>query len=203
MRSFPKLLGGISVGIVLGGLLATGALAQKKEGEKTKSKDKKETSKKAEDKSGNTKEKPSDGSDGKVKESGRLEIPVSKDHDAKGLKIPYFDGEGKKQMIFTIGVASRLDDEHVGMEATEVETFDENGDHEMSIDLPKSTLNVNTSVISTKKHVEIKRADFSITGETMDFDMKTKKGTLGGGVRMLIYNLDDEVADSPEPKTPR
>ncbi len=199
MRSFPKSLTGSVVGVIAIGALAAGAFAQKKDDAKPKAKDKKEAAKPDAPKP----EKDKGGKDDKAKETGRMDIPVSKDHDAKGLKIPYFDGDGKKQMIFTIGVASRLDDEHIGMTETEVETFDENGDHEMTIDLPKSELNVNTSVITTKKHVEIKREDFSITGETMEFNMKTKKGTLGGGVKMLIYNLDNEVSDKPvEPKAP-
>ena len=199
MRSFPKSLTGSVVGMIAIGALAAGAFAQKKDDAKLKAKDKKEAAKPDAPKP----EKDKSGKDDKAKETGKMDIPVSKDHDAKGLKIPYFDGEGKKQMIFTIGVASRLDDEHIGMTETEVETFDENGDHEMTIDLPKSELNVNTSVITTKKHVEIKREDFSITGETMEFNMKTKKGTLGGGVKMLIYNLDNEMSDKPEePKAP-
>ena len=199
MRSFPKSLTGSVVGMIAIGALAAGAFAQKKDDAKPKAKDKKEAAKPDAPKP----EKDKGGKDDKAKETGKMDIPVSKDHDAKGLKIPYFDGDGKKQMIFTIGVASRLDDEHIGMTETEVETFDENGDHEMTIDLPKSELNVNTSVITTKKHVEIKREDFSITGETMEFNMKTKRGTLGGGVKMLIYNLDNEVSDKPvEPKAP-
>lgn len=199
MRSFPKSLTGSVVGVIAISALAAGAFAQKKDDAKLKAKDKKEAAKPDAPKP----EKDKGGKDDKAKETGKLDIPVSKDHDAKGLKIPYFDGDGKKQMIFTIGVASRLDDEHIGMTETEVETFDENGDHEMTIGLPKSELNVNTSVITTKKHVEIKREDFSITGETMEFNMKTKKGTLGGGVKMLIYNLDNEVSAKPvEPKAP-
>ena len=199
MRSFPKSLTVSVVGVIAISALAAGAFAQKKDDAKLKAKDKKEAAKPDAPKP----EKDKGGKDDKAKETGKLDIPVSKDHDAKGLKIPYFDGDGKKQMIFTIGVASRLDDEHIGMTETEVETFDENGDHEMTIGLPKSELNVNTSVITTKKHVEIKREDFSITGETMEFNMKTKKGTLGGGVKMLIYNLDNEVSAKPvEPKAP-
>ena len=199
MRSFPKSLTASVVGVIAISALAAGAFAQKKDDAKLKAKDKKEAAKPDAPKP----EKDKGGKDDKAKETGKLDIPVSKDHDAKGLKIPYFDGDGKKQMIFTIGVASRLDDEHIGMTETEVETFDENGDHEMTIGLPKSELNVNTSVITTKKHVEIKREDFSITGETMEFNMKTKKGTLGGGVKMLIYNLDNEVSAKPvEPKAP-
>lgn len=131
-----------------------------------------------------------------------MDIPVSKDHDAKGLKIPYFDSDGKKQMDFTIGVASRIDDERIAMTETVVETLDEDGEPEMKIDLPKSELNVNTNVISTKKRVVIKREDFQLTGETMEFNMKTRQGSLGGGVKMLIYNIEQELAAAPEPKAP-
>jgi len=192
MRSFPKLLILLPVALAAT-VLAVSAFAQKKE-DKPDAKDKKEAPKKSD-------KADKDGKD-RTKEAGKIDIPVSDDHDAKGLKIPYFDGDGKKQMVFTIGVASKIDQEHIGMTETQVETFDENGDHEMTIDLPKSVLNVNTSVISTKKHVAIKRDDFEITGETMEFNMKTKQGTLGGGVKMLIYNVAEENPDAPEPKTP-
>jgi len=192
MRSFRKILAGLLVATAVFGALAAGALAQKGGDDKAKAKDKK----KADEKAGKKKS----GKDGQPKETGKMDIPVSKEHDAKGLKIPYFDGDGKKQMIFTIGVASRIDDERIGMVETQVETFDDEGESEMIIDLPKSELNVNTNVISTKKHVVIKREDFEISGETMEFNMKTRRGTLGGGVKMLIYNIDEELA--PAPKAP-
>ncbi len=200
MRSFPKPLAGIVIALAIAGLVMS-AFAQKKEDEKTGGKDKRESVKKA--------GKKKDAKDDKPKEPGKIDIPVSQDHDAKGLKIPYFDGDGKKQMIFTIGVASRIDEEHIAMEETQIETFDANEEHEMTIDLPKSVLNVTTSIITTKKHMEIKREDFALTGETMQFNMKTKQGTLGGGVHMVIYNLEDEIPDAPkddkppEPKAPK
>ena len=134
MRSFPKLFAGIVVGVIAAGVLAGGAFAQKKDGEKPKAKDKKEAAAGGGEKG----DKGKGAKDDKAKESGKMDIPVSKDHDAKGLKIPYFDGDGKKQMIFTIGVASRIDEDHIGMTETEVETFDENGEREMTIALPKS-----------------------------------------------------------------
>jgi hypothetical protein len=189
MRSFPKSLAALAAAGI--GLIALGgiAFAGKKDDDKAKAPDKKDVARKADDKTAKDDKKP----DEKRKDAGKLDVPVSKDHDAKGVKIPYFDGDGKQQMVFTIGVASRVDESHVQMTDTQVETFDENGEHEMTIDLPTSVLDVNTSEISTKKHVAIKREDFELTGETMKFNMKTKQGTLGGGVRMLIYNLDDEA----------
>jgi hypothetical protein len=194
MRLLPKSLAALAVTGI--GVVALGAVAfaGKKDDEKARPSEKKEAAK-----------KPDEGkrSDEKGRETGKIDVPVSKDHDAKGLKIPYFDGDGKQQMVFTIGVASRVDESHILMTDTQVETFDENGGHEMTIDLPTSVLDVNTSEISTKKHVEIKRDDFELTGETMKFNMKTKQGTLGGGVRMLIYNLDDETPAPPETPAPK
>ncbi len=194
MRSFPKFFATLLAAAAVCGVLQAGAFAEKKADENPKPKDKKKTDEKA----GKDKKI----KDGPPKEKGKMDIPVSKDHDAKGLKIPYFDSEGKKQMVFTIGVASRVDDEHIGMTETQVETFDEDGESEMTIELPKSELNVNTNVISSKKHVVIKREDFQISGETMVFNMKTRQGTLGGGVKMLIYNIQEELAAVPEPKAP-
>jgi hypothetical protein len=142
-----------------------------------------------------------------VTENERMhDIPVSPEHPAKGLKIPYFDNEGKLQMIFIIGVARRLDADHIDMSDMQVETFDEQGQHEMYIDLPTSILDLNTSVISTQKHVTIRREDFILTGETMEFNTKTKQGSLGGSVRMLIYNLDNPplkpASETPTPPQP-
>jgi Lipopolysaccharide-assembly, LptC-related len=151
---------------------------------------------------------PQGGKEGKgVTESERMhDIPVSAEHPAKGLKIPYFDNEGKLQMVFIIGIASRLDADHIDLSDMQVETFDEQSQHEMYIDLPRSVLDLNTSVISTQKNVTIRREDFILTGHTMEFNTKTKQGSLGGSVRMLIYNLDNPppkpATESPTPPQP-
>jgi hypothetical protein len=36
----------------------------------------------------------------------------------------------------------------------------------------------------------------------MEFNTQTRQGKLGGNVRMVIYNLDDENPAPTEPKTP-
>lgn len=126
--------------------------------------------------------------------TSKMSIPIAKGHDSKGLKIPYFDDEGKLQMSFTIGVANRVDDDHIKMNELQLETFDEAGEREMLIEMPTSILNLTTRVITTSERVTIKRSDFEITGQTMEFNTQTKQGHLGGKVRMLIYNLDNEMA---------
>jgi hypothetical protein len=133
--------------------------------------------------------------------SGKMSLPIPVGHDAKGLKIPYSEA-GKLQMIFTIGVANRLDENHLKMTDLRVETFNDDGEREMLIDLPRSVLDLNTHVISTKERATIKRSDFEITGESMQFNTETKQGKLAGNVRMLIYNLAEESAAKPEGETP-
>lgn len=134
-----------------------------------------------------------------TQEKGKLSLPILKGHDAFGLKIPYFDTEGKLQMVFNIGRASRLDDERVSMAEMQLETFDDAGQTEMTIDLPKSVFNLESGIITTSTNVTIRRSDFEITGKAMVFNTETKKGKLSGNVRMLIYNLE-EVGAAPAKK---
>jgi hypothetical protein len=133
----------------------------------------------------------------------KMDVPVVEGHPSRGLTIPYYDSTGKHEMQFRIGVASRLDTNHVEFTDLQIETFNEQGEHEMSIDMPTSVMNTDTSVITTDHHVDIQRADFELTGETMIFNTRTKQGGLGGHVRMLIYNLDDETGENRNgPKPP-
>jgi hypothetical protein len=193
MTSFVKLVAVFSVC-----LLAVEAFAEKSADEKPKKKSdsKESTGKKTKEETKKT--QPAADEKPKV-----IDIPVPKDHDAKGLKIPYFDEEGKLQMRFNIGVAKRIDDTHIEMAELQVEMFDDQGQHEMSIDLPTSVLDLTTSVLTAQKQVTIKRDDFELTGNTMIFNTKTKVGGLGGKVRMLIYNLESETASEPATPDPK
>lgn len=192
MSSFAKL-----VAVLFSSLLAT-AVAVEKPGDETPSKSgKKEASSKK-----SSKEK-KDKSNDEDSEPKSIQVPMPNGRDAKGLKIPYFDEEGKLQMRFDIGVAKRIDDNHVEMSQLQVETFDEAGEREMVMDLPTSVLDLTTSVITAQHPVTIKRSDFEITGSTMIFNTKTKQGGLGGKVRMLIYNLENETSPAPEPSQPQ
>lgn len=130
--------------------------------------------------------------------SGRINLPIQKGHDSFGLKIPYENAEGVLQMIFKVGRASRLDEDHVQMAELEVETFDDDGKSEMVIDLPVSILDLNTRLLTTESKVTIRRSDFEITGNSMEFDTKTKQGRLAGNVRMLIFEqLEPKSTEAP------
>jgi hypothetical protein len=196
MRSFRKpVLFAVLLGVSVGGF-AVEAKKEKKDSGK-----KKETAAKA-DKNA----KKADGEeDGKpAKEPTKLAFPVPIGHDSKGLKLPSFGPDGKLKMVFNIGVGTRIDEENVNMKETQVQTFAEDGSKEMDIDLPASSFNLKTRVISTKQRVVITRDDFELSGNTMEFNTETRTGTLGGGVKMIIFNLDAEDAEgaaTPEEKS--
>jgi Lipopolysaccharide-assembly, LptC-related len=183
MRSFCKLvLVAAFLGISASGFSADAK--KEKKGTDQKKEAPKKSAKKDDDKPG--------------KEPTKLAFPVPIGHDSKGLKLPSFGPDGKLKMVFNIGVATRVDEENVNMQETQVQTFQEDGSPEMDIALPASSFNLTTRVISTKQRVVITRQDFELTGNTMEFNTETRAGKLGGGVKMTIFNLDTETTDAAE-----
>jgi hypothetical protein len=135
-----------------------------------------------------------------AKPVSKLSLPLPKGQDSKGVVIPYTDGTGKKTMVFRIGIGTRLDDDNVKMVDLKIETFDDEGKPEMSIDLPHSKMNLATRIIAGEDSVTIKRSDFQITGKTMEFNTETKQGWIKGDVKMIIYDLTDETGDTTPKK---
>ena len=186
MRSFRKpVLFAVLLGMSVGGFAAD-AKKEKKEAEK-----KKEAAKKAE-----KEKKKAEGEAKAAKEPAKLSFPVPIGHDSKGLKLPTYWPDGKTmKMVFNIGIGTRVDEENVNMQETQVQTYQEDGSPEMDIALPVSSFNLKTRVISTQQKVVITREDFELSGNTMEFNTETRAGTLGGGVKMIIFNLDEETGD--------
>lgn len=131
-----------------------------------------------------------------------IELPIPKGQPQQGVKIPLYDSDGRLRMRFEIGVATWVDEENIKMSKLRIETFKEDGVRELNMDLPDAMLNKRTQELSSKVQVIVKRGDFEITGNTMSYNLGSGAGTLGGGVKMIIYNLDDEAGGGPrEDKT--
>lgn len=199
MSSFAKTLA-----VALASLLATAIVfAADKAGD---AKAKKPESKESADKKGK-KEKAKEAEKAKPKEPEDpnapprpFEVPMPNGRDAKGVKLPVRNADGKLTLRYTIGVAKKVDDTHLEMSDLQVETFDENGEHEMTMDLPTSVMDLASWVITAYHPVKIKREDFELTGETMIFNTRTRQGGLGGNVKMIIYNLFDDDDAKPDDK---
>lgn len=186
MRSFRKLVFLAACLALSAGGFSADAKKEKKDADK-----KKEAAKKAEK---IAKKPDADAKEKTPKEPQKLAFPVPVGHDSKGLKLPTFwpDGQTMK-LVFNIGIGTRIDEDNVNMQNTSVQTYKEDGSPEMDINLPTASFNLKTRVISTKQDVVITREDFELSGHTMEFNTETRAGTLGGGVKMTIYNLDQET----------
>ena len=139
------------------------------------------------------------GKEGAAKDSN-LNLPVPPGQPQKGLKIPVYDGNGKLTMNFHIGTATWIDDENIKMQEMRIETFKDDGSRDTDLELPDSVLNNKTHELKSKVRVNIKRDDFEITGNSMTYNLETRNGTLGDGVKMIIYNLGDETGEQPKDK---
>ncbi len=137
---------------------------------------------------------------GSGKKDANLNLPVPPGQPQKGLKIPVYDGNGKLTMNFHIGTATWIDDENIKMQEMHIETFNEDGSRDIDMEMPDAMLNNKTHDLTSKVRVNVKRDDFEITGNSMTFNLETRQGTLGGGVKMLIYNLADETGEQPKEK---
>ncbi|MEI8234358.1 MAG: LPS export ABC transporter periplasmic protein LptC [Verrucomicrobiota bacterium] len=130
-----------------------------------------------------------------------LDIPIPIDHEAKGVRIPVYTPEGKLQMLFESEIAFRVDAQQLRLTQLKIETYDEEGKPEMSIDMPQSMFNLKSRILSSNDPVTIRRTDFEVTGSHMVFDTQTRQGKFNGPVRMLVYNVNN-AAEKPQESAP-
>src|SRR3954466_3722457 len=119
-------------------------------------------------------------------EQSLTNIPLPIGHEAKGLVLPDFDGDGHLRGKFEAGTAHRIDEEHVGFEQLKITTYTPEDQQDLRIDMSTSVLNLNTRILSSKARTTIQRADFNIAGDSVEFDTNNRTGRLIGNVKMVI-----------------
>ena len=145
----------------------------------------------------------------KTRATKKLDVPIPISRNARGLRIPSFDAEGRLRMFFNIDSAFRVDEGHLRMTNLRIETFDDHGKSDVDVYMPFSMLDLKTNIVSSKEPVTIKRSDFDVTGSNMTFNPQTRIGKFIGPVRMLIFNSADldqkpasAVAENPRKSQP-
>lgn len=120
-------------------------------------------------------------------EEGLTNIPIAAGHDAKGLVLPDFDLKGHLRGKLEAGVTRRLDDEHVEFRDVKFTTFmPESERPDLQIIMSTSVFDLKTQVLNSSERTTVKRSDFEIAGDKMQFEMLTRKGTLTGNVKMVV-----------------
>src|SRR5262245_50834849 len=133
-------------------------------------------------------------------EQSLTNIPLPIGHEAKGLVLPDFDGEGHLRGKFEAGTAHRIDQEHIGFEHLKITTYTPEDQQDLKIDMSTSVLNLKTRVLSSKERTTIQRADFDIAGDSVEFDTNSRTGRLIGNVKMVIT---DKSRLTAKPETNR
>jgi len=114
----------------------------------------------------------------------RIPLPIGQ--EAKGLVLPDFDLEGRLRARFEAGTAKRLDTENVEFRALKMTTFTPQATPDLLVEMPLSSLNLETQVIESRERTTITGRDYTIAGDSMRFDTVARKGTLVGNVKMVI-----------------
>lgn len=121
-------------------------------------------------------------------ELGLKNIPLTIGHEAKGLVLPNYDLKGHLLGRFEAAIASRIDEQHVRFTNLKMVTFDVHDKPDFNVDMTEAVLNLETRVINSNQRTKIKRTDFEIAGDTMQFNTVTHQGTLVGNVHMTIFD---------------
>ena len=125
----------------------------------------------------------------KPAEDEGFDVPVPLGIPVKGIKIPHRDEAGKLVMTIEAEVATKLDDHHVDMQNMKIESFDDEG-KKIRVELPHSIFNLETRMLTGDSHALIRREDFEITGDSVEFNTKTRYAVLRGKIRMVIQSTD-------------
>ena len=123
---------------------------------------------------------------GSPEEQSLTNIPLPIGHEAKGLVLPDFDGDGRLRGKFEAGTAHRIDQEHVGFQHLKITTYTPQSQPDLQIDMHTSVLDLKTRILSSQERTTIQRSDFNIAGDSVQFDTNSKTGRLSGNVKMVI-----------------
>src|SRR4051795_2301106 len=77
-------------------------------------------------------------------EQSLTNIPLPVGHEAKGLVLPDFDGQGHLRGKFEAGTARRIDQEHMGFEQLKILTYTPEDQQDLRIDMSTSVLDLKT-----------------------------------------------------------
>ena len=127
----------------------------------------------------------------KTSDTEGFDVPMPVNMPVKGIKIPHRNEAGKLVMTIEAEIATKVDEQHVDMQNMKIESFDDDGKR-INIEMPHSTFDLETRILTGDSHALIRREDFEITGDAVEFNTKTRYAILRGKIRMVIQsaNLD-------------
>lgn len=118
-------------------------------------------------------------------EPADFDLPVPVGMPVNGIKVPQYSEDGRRLMLFEAAVAKKVDEKRVEMESLKLEALDGEG-RKIFVELPQAVFNLDSRILTGDNSAKISREDFEITGDSIEFNTKTRFGTLRGNVKMVI-----------------
>ncbi len=138
------------------------------------------------------KSNPSDGADKVTKPAEQpLRLPVREGDVSLGLELPESEN-GKLRSFFSIEKLFRIGEHRVRLDGGFLEFFEDDGSLEFSIDLGQAVIEEDTRMLVAQEPVTVRTSSFELTGKGLKFNTKTRAGSLGGPVRMVIYSDSED-----------
>ena len=101
------------------------------------------------------------------------------------VKIPQFK-DGILECLMRAGEMTRVSDDDINIKQMDIEFVGEGA--EMKIELEEATYSLTDKLISSKSRAIVRRSDFTLIGDSLDFDTENRHGRMTGKVRMVIHD---------------
>ena len=124
-------------------------------------------------------------------QEGFESVPMPINMPVKGIKIPHRNEAGKLVLTIEAEIATKVDEQHVDMQNMKIESFDDDG-KKINIEMPHSVFDLETRILTGDRQALIRREDFEITGDAVEFNTKTRYAILRGKIRMVIQSANLE-----------
>jgi hypothetical protein len=120
-----------------------------------------------------------------------FDVPVPIGMPVNGIKVPHYDESGRLDLLIEADVAQKSNETTVHLENLRLEALDEDG-RKIFLELPAAILDLDTRILTGDKDVTIRREDFTITGDSIEFDTKNRHGIMRGNIRMVVSTESSE-----------
>lgn len=114
-----------------------------------------------------------------------FELPVPIGMPVNGIRVPHYNSDGKMELLLEADQALKTDDKTIVFKTLKLEALDNEG-RKIFVDLPSASLNLDTRILTGNESAHIRREDFTITGDRIEFHTKTRFGVLRGNIRMVL-----------------
>lgn len=122
-------------------------------------------------------------------EEMNIVIPVAEGQDVLGIRIPHFNINNELILLITAEVTRRIDDENLDMKNMKIENHNDRSNI-LEVILPRAQFNLKSHVLSGNTGATIKRKDFILEGQNLEFNLTTQSGVMKGDVTMKIKQID-------------